>query len=571
MPRDFACPDWLAKLQRGETPIPALALDENLADVAVKLFDKLRVPDISGQPTFGEVGGEWVRDIVRAAFGSIDPETGERWIGEIFNLIPKKNGKTTNAAGLGLVAMQMNTVPNIDGIIVGPTQEVADKCFAQAVGMIEADPWLSKRFRVQEHRKTIIDMYPDPKTGRPLNAKLKIKSFDPKVVTGSIPAFAILDELHVMAAAHYASRVIGQIRGGMITNPQSLLIFITTQSEEAPVGVFKDELDYARKVRDGEITKSVRTLPVLYELPEAVQKSKAQAWRDPKHWPMVLPNLGRSITLDRLVALYDKADSTGTEELARWASQHLNVQIGQGGLNSDWVGASLWADAAIEGLSFAELKKRSEVCVVGIDGGGMDDLMGLTVIGRCKATKRWLVWAKAWAHPIVLERRKSIAEKLRDLAKAGDLTICETKTQDVEQITEICDELQRAGLLPKEKAIGLDPEGVAQIVDALEGIGLADLLVAVSQGYRLNSAIKGTERKLYDGSMKHGGQPLMSWCVGNAKTEPRGNAVMVTKAVSGAGKIDPLMAMFNGVMLMSWNPESHGSIDDFLAAPVMAY
>ncbi len=53
----------------------------------------------------------------------------------------------------------------------------------------------------------------------------------------------------------------------------------------------------------------------------------------------------------------------------------------------------------------------------------------------------------------------------------------------------------------------------------------------------------------------HGGQPLMAWCVGNARVEPRGNAILITKQASGRGKIDPLMALFNAVSLMSLNPE----------------
>jgi phage terminase large subunit-like protein len=383
----FACLDWWEKLQRGETPIADLDLDANLAECAVDLFDKLVVPDIPDQPTMKEAAGEWIRDMVRAAFGSVDKATGARQVGEIFCLVPKKNAKTTNAAALGLVALQMNTTPNIEGVIIGPTQKVADKCFAQMAAMIAADPWLEKRFKVIEHRKRIVDLFPDPKTGRPLNAVLEVKSFDPAVVTGGIPAFAILDELHVMAAAPYAARVIGQIRGGMITNPLSLLLIITTQSEEAPKGVFKSALEYARKVRDGIITENVRQLPVLYEFPEAIQLDKAEPWKNPKAWPAVLPNLGRSITIERLIPDFELAREDSPDELARWASQHLNIQIGMGGHLSGWTGGNFWDAAADPALDLEALIESSEVACIGIDGGGMDDLLGLAVLGRHKVSK----------------------------------------------------------------------------------------------------------------------------------------------------------------------------------------
>lgn len=55
--------------------------------------------------------------------------------------------------------------------------------------------------------------------------------------------------------------------------------------------------------------------------------------------------------------------------------------------------------------------------------------------------------------------------------------------------------------------------------------------------------------------MIHGGQPMMAWCVGNARVEPKGNAILITKQASGKGKIDPLMALFNAVSLMALNPE----------------
>jgi phage terminase large subunit-like protein len=102
--------------------------------------------------------------------------------------------------------------------------------------------------------------------------------------------------------------------------------------------------------------------------------------------------------------------------------------------------------------------------------------------------------------------------------------------------------------------------GVGAIVDALaeRGIEGSDRVVGIAQGWTLNGAIKTTEVKLASGTMVHCGQPLMAWAVGNAKAEPRGNAITITKQTAGSGKIDPLMATFDAVALMSKNPESQG-------------
>jgi phage terminase large subunit-like protein len=72
-------------------------------------------------------------------------------------------------------------------------------------------------------------------------------------------------------------------------------------------------------------------------------------------------------------------------------------------------------------------------------------------------------------------------------------------------------------------------------------------IIGISQGWKLNGAIKTTERKLAGGELGTAAQPLMAWCVGNAKVEPRGNAMLITKQASGTAKIDPLMALFNAV------------------------
>jgi phage terminase large subunit-like protein len=48
----------------------------------------------------------------------------------------------------------------------------------------------------------------------------------------------------------------------------------------------------------------------------------------------------------------------------------------------------------------------------------------------------------------------------------------------------------------------------------------------------------------------------MAWAVANARVEPKGNAILVTKQASGSAKIDPLMAAFNAIALMVTKPHS---------------
>ncbi|KQY45286.1 terminase [Rhizobium sp. Root491] len=545
---NFSCPDWADRLRDGRPIVPDLPLDLDEGNRAVGIFDNLRLPDVPDQPYMKDAAGDWFRDIVRAIFGSID-EHGERHVRNVFGLVPKKNSKTTGGAGIMVTALLMNKRPRAEFLLIGPTQDVADTAYQQAAGMIEADPYLAKRFHAIEHKKTIVD--------RLNKAKLRIKTFDMKVLTGSKPAGVLLDELHVMSSYSYASRVLGQISGGLIPNKESFLIIITTQSDEPPSGVFKSELQYARGVRDGSITDS-STLPVLYEFPEEMQTSDRKPWKDPKNWHMVLPNLGRSITLDRLIEEWQTAQKKGEEEERRWASQHLNVEIGLA-LHSDrWIGADYWEAAADKRITLQYLIDECDVIVVGGDVGGLLDLWGLAAIGRHKVTRRWLLWAKAWAQPSVLTRHPEIVEKLNDFERAGDLVICKRVTQDVEEAAAIIASLRDAGKLPEVGAIGLDPNGVTALLEELAGYSIVDPMVkAVSQGYKLSASIFGIERKLADGTMKHCGSGLLNWCVQNARAEQRGSNIYIEKKTASS-KIDPLVAAFNAGELMGRNPEANG-------------
>lgn len=551
---DLSCVDWFDKLKAGVPPLPDnLPLDAEEAAAAITVFEKLRLPDVPGKPLLRDVSGRWARDFVGAIFGLVEMNSDRtvvvnRKVRKFFQLVPKKNSKTTNGAAIMMTALLRNRRPNAEFLLVGPTQATAELAYDQAAGMVAADPWLRKRFQTRDHLKMIED--------RKNGAKLKVKSFDNKVMTGVKPVAVLVDELHELGKLAYAQKVMTQIEGGIIANPEGFIVIITTQSDEPPTGVFDSELKHARAVRDGAYVGG-ETLPMLYEFPLSIQADDKKPWEDPKLWPLVLPNLGRSITIDRLLPQFRENKEKGLEAFSVWASQHLNVQIGIAITGDSWRGAQFWNGSIDETLlDLDKLLDRSEVAVIGIDGGGLDDLLALAVIGRCKETRKWLLWTHAWCQRDVLDLRKDIASRLTDIAGAKELTFCDDTTADVLGVAEICEKVFLRGLLPQTGGIGIDPQGVAAIVDELAGRGMVQPLVAsVSQGFRLSPAVWGLERKLKDKTLVHGGQKLMSFCVGNAKVIQRGNAVVIEKQTSGKAKIDALIAALCAGMLMSRNPE----------------
>lgn len=541
-----ALPDWQDRLRAGKSLLPSCPWIMPEVQKARGVFGGLRLPDVPGQPLLSDAAAPFLGDLVTGIFGSYDPAAHIRHVREFGVMVPKKSGKTTGGAAIMLTAMLMSPRPRAEFLIVAPTQEISDVSFAQCVGMVQLNPFLERRCHIQAGHKKITDR----KTG----CFIKVKSFSPDVLTGSKPAGTLLDEIHVIAAKPNADRVIGQLRGGMISQPEAFLLIITTQSERPPSGVFLAELRKWRSVRDGELRAPV--LPLLYEFPAGTD------WRDQTLWPQVNPGHGYSVDCARLVPDFEAAEAAGIEELRRWASQHLNVQIGVAALGDGWPGAEYWEETAHHTLTLEMVLDLSDVVEIGIDGGGLNDMLGLAVLGRDRDTGDWLLWSHAWFHPIALQRNKPSAARMMDFVQAGEATLVNTIGEDVDELADICARVDASGKLDM---VGVDPVGIGSVLDALAGVGIAaDRIVGIPQGWKLSGSIKTTERRLAEGALHHGGSSLMAWCVGNAKVVPRGNAITITKQSSGAAKIDPLVALFDAAALLAMNPQPRLNVADWI-------
>ncbi|WP_198589077.1 terminase large subunit, partial [Escherichia coli] len=282
-----ACPDWAERLKKGLSIIPAPIYPDQAAH-ALAIFKQLRIVDAPGSPTFGESCAPWVFDLVAALFGSYDAQTGVRHIKEVFILIPKKNSKSTLAAGIMMTALLLNWRQAAGYTILAPTVEVAANAF----------------------------------------------------------------------------------------NP-------------------------ARDVRDGKI-HDPHFLPVIFEHPPEMVESGANLLME--NLAMVNPNLGYSVDEAFLYREYRKAREAGEETFRGFMSKHANVEIGLALRSDRWAGADFWEEQG-RCISLDDILRRADVVTVGIDGGGLDDLLGMYVTGRDRETREWLGWGHAWVHETAVVRR----------------------------------------------------------------------------------------------------------------------------------------------------------------------
>jgi phage terminase large subunit-like protein len=556
-------PDWQQRIVARQSLIPPLPLWQDRADRALRIFKRLRLVDVLGEPTMGEACARWVFDFVRTIFGAYDQAAARQVIREFLLLVAKKNGKSSIAAGIMVTALIMNERRQGEYLILAPTKDVADNSFSPAFGMINADPVLKARFKPSAVTRVI--------ENRLDGASLSVKAADAETVGGQKAIGILIDELWLFGKKASAENILSEATGSLAARPEGFVIYLSTESDEPPAGVFKKRLDYHRDVRDGLIVDPT-SLPLIYEYPPDMLR--AERWRDSETFYIPNPSLGHGVDLEWLSTEYRKKETEGAGSLRLFIAKHLNVEIGMNLRGNRWPGADYWEGQAERGLTREAVLDRCEVIVVGIDGGGLDDLFGLSVLGRERVEseftittdgvakvyreKRWLLWSHAWCHRGVLTRRKIIASRLQDFALAGELTIVDDQLGDISAMVDIVEEIKDRGLLG---AVAADPYSLGEFQNAMVTIGVTEenkLLVGVGQGWRMMNAIKTAERRLARGMLRHGGSGLMAWCVGNLKIEATATAIRATKQGAGDQKIDPAMAMFDAIDIMSTNPEATG-------------
>src|SRR5215831_2894030 len=227
----------------------------------------------------------WQKFVIGSVFGWKRAD-GTRRFRYVYEELPRKNGKSTKLAGVGIDMLLCDDEQGAEIYAAATKRDQARIIFDEAKRMVASSPELSgmiSRFKLN----LSVDV-----TG----SKFEPLSSDERTLDGLNPHCVLVDELH----RHRNRALLDVMDTAVGSRRQPLIWIITTAGDDAPESVYATENDYAVKVLEGTL-KDDNVFAFISTI------DKDDRWDDPKAWAKANPNLGVSVKLDDLERQAQKA------------------------------------------------------------------------------------------------------------------------------------------------------------------------------------------------------------------------------------------------------------------------
>jgi len=424
--------------------------------------------------------------------------------------IARKNSKTSTIACIVLVHLVGPEAQQNSMIQSGArSREQAAQVYNYASKMVMLSPNLSSIVRMVPSSKKLI--------GIPRNTEYRAMSAEAKTTLGGSPVLAVLDE-------------VGQIRGpqddfvdaittGQGAHENPLLIAISTQSAQDS-DMFAVWLDDAQNSKDPCIVSHVYTAPKDCELD------------DRKGWEASNPALGLFRSVRDLEEQAKQAMRMPSSE-PTFRNLVLNQRIE---MMAPFISRGVWI---LNSSDPDDAVFYEEPVYVGLDLSAKTDLTAMVMIAY---REKWHVKAYFWTPSKGLRDRAKRDRAPYDVwesqglirAIPGAAVDYEAVAREMRDILEDCD----------VQAIAFDRWRFDLLKKELDEIGADWPLLPFGQGFKdMAPAIDSLEELLLNEQLAHGGHPVLTMCMANARIEKDAAGNRKMNKAKATGRIDGAVAL----------------------------
>jgi len=462
-------------------------------------------------------------------FAWVHVETGLRRFRTAYNEIPRKNGKSLEAAIVALYVTFFSGEKGAKGFCIATKRDQAKIVFNASIRLVRANPLLLQRIKVQVASLTRDS---DDSKFQPLGA-------DADGTDGLNPNLIVVDEFH----KHKTRDLIDVMESATGQRLEPVNFQITTAGDD-PVSPCGDQHDYACKILDQVIDDETFFAFIAHADIEDDWLSEATWAKANPNWPV--------LNQDDVRNLARKAANMPAAS-AEFKQKRLNLWVSASNpcLSVDgWRKGQTSLPTALQRATWRD-ELLHERCYIGIDLASKIDLCALSLVFPPTDTKpTWRVLQHVWTPEETVKDRSHRDRAPYDIWVAqGWLRTTPGSRIDHAVVRQA---IVAARSLYDVALIGFDPWHADTLIDELvrEDGFAADRVLAVPQTYQgMSSACLRMQAEILEGNVDAGGCPVTAWSVSNAVANRDGKDNLMFAKGKSRGRIDPLIAMTIGMAL----------------------
>lgn len=467
---------------------------------------------------------------IQAVYGFVHKDTGFRRCREVFTLVGRKNGKSTEKAATGNYMMIGDGEGGAEVYSVATKKDQARIVFSEAVNMVVQSPVLSKHVK---KRKT--DLY------FPITfSKFEPLASDSNSLDGLNVHYGIMDELHAIKDRN----LYDVIKQAMTAREQPILDMITTAGFVREC-IYDSIYEYACNVLD-DIIEDERFLAFIYELDDRSE------WTDFRMWEKANPGLGTIKSYKELAANVERAKND-PDFLPTVLTKDFNIR-------DTVAGTWLTFDQINNEETFNIEEFRDCYAVGGADLSSTTDLSCATLlIMKAGSEKKYALQQYFLPKDLLEQRVKEDKIPYDKWTERGLLTLCEGNKVNYSDVTAWFKRMyEEYGIMPLW--IGYDPWNSQYWIQEMKDMGFN--MVVVRQGAQtLSQPMKEMGADLSAKRINYNNNPILKWCLTNTNVKRDDNDnIRPVKGQSSRQRIDGAVSLLIAYTVLFNNLQDYMNI-----------
>lgn len=455
-------------------------------------------------------------DILAPIFGW-KRKDGTRRFRKAFIEIPKKNGKSTLAAGVGLFMLVGDGEGGAEVYSTAAARDQAMIVHREAEMMVAKSEALQDELDVNKSTHTI--RFPSR------DSFYSAIASDADLKEGLNAHAIIIDELHAWKG-NAGRNFFNALRFAGRGRRQPLMFMITTAGDD-DTSICYDQYKYAKQILNGEINDDTRFFAYIREA------DPGDNFEDEAVWKKANPSLGITINAEEFGNDLREAKKTPSD-WAVFLRYSFNIWMVAGANPAidpeDWKACK---------ADFTEEDLDGETALAAIDLSRKNDMTALALLFWLEALARFRVLFFYWLPEETVNAANTV-QAIKDWAEWGFIRVTEGNVTDYEQVRkEMAELFERFGV----RSVAFDPLFAEEITQKLaEETGVERIEFAqTATNYAAPSA--ELERLVLGRLIEHNGNPVAAWNLSNLRWKTDSNNNKRPIKPSGPKKIDGIVAL----------------------------